>query len=96
MTLTRKIMIDNLLDRVGLQRHRSASSYILPAIGLFGAGMLVGGTLAVLFAPASGKETRERIARTVGNAAEGARSSSQRGVGDERMHTRPITPSTPA
>ena len=53
--------LDRLLGELGLQKRRSASDYILPAVGVFTAGAIVGGILGLLFAPSSGREMRSRI-----------------------------------
>ena len=56
--------LDDALDAVGLQRAQHAAlltSTILPAAGLFGAGLLIGAGLGLLFAPKAGRETREDI-----------------------------------
>jgi hypothetical protein len=48
----------SLLGRVGLARQRS---YFWENLALVGVGAVVGATGALLFAPASGSETRRRI-----------------------------------
>jgi gas vesicle protein len=53
---------DEVLDAVGLQRRRSAMSVMLPVVGVFGIGMVVGGGLALLFAPKTGTDMRKDIA----------------------------------
>jgi len=52
---------DDLLNYVGLEKRRSATDRVLPMAGAFGAGMLVGAGLGILFAPMSGEETRKLI-----------------------------------
>ena len=49
---------------------RGAERDIFPGVALFGAGLLVGAGLALLFAPSSGEELRETIGRKVGGMAE--------------------------
>jgi hypothetical protein len=51
---------DEIIRALGLQSRRSGSD-IVPSIALFGAGLLVGAGLALLFAPSSGRELREEI-----------------------------------
>lgn len=53
------IEADDLLAPLGLSRRRS---HLATDLALLGTGMLVGGAVAILLAPASGRETRERIA----------------------------------
>jgi hypothetical protein len=55
--------INRLLHALGLEPRRSASSYILPALGVFAAGALVGGALGLLFAPKSGRELRSDLSK---------------------------------
>jgi len=54
---------DDVLRVVGLARRRST---LLENIALFGAGALAGAGAALLLAPASGTETRERVAYQLG------------------------------
>jgi hypothetical protein len=56
-TMTR----DEVLGTLGLQARRSAATYILPAIGMFGVGILTGAGLGLLFAPRTGREMRREI-----------------------------------
>lgn len=51
---------DDLLRMVGLQTKRSVAEWMLPSIGLFALGMLVGAGVALLVAPKSGRELREQ------------------------------------
>lgn len=50
--------LDNVLDRLGYEQKRSNSDVILPALGIFSAGLVVGAALGLLFAPKRGDETR--------------------------------------
>ena len=52
---------DDLLNAIGLETRRTATDYVLPALGVFGAGLLVGAGLGLLFAPKSGKELRGNL-----------------------------------
>lgn len=49
-----------LLHAIGLQRARNGND-LLGGVAVFGAGMLVGAGLALLFAPSSGAEVREQL-----------------------------------
>jgi hypothetical protein len=57
---------DELLRTLGLQRARPGGGELLGGIAVFGAGLLVGAGLALLFAPASGSETREQLGSRIG------------------------------
>jgi hypothetical protein len=63
------IHADDVLGTVGLARRRS---YALENLGLFTAGALVGAGAALLFAPASGPETRHRLGRKMGELGDAA------------------------
>jgi hypothetical protein len=56
---------DDVLRVVGLSRRRN---YFLENLALVGAGALAGAAVALLLAPASGTETRERMALELGKA----------------------------
>lgn len=57
--------VEKTLDRLGLQKKESRAKEILPALGIFGAGIAVGATLGVLFAPKRGDELRSELARNL-------------------------------
>jgi hypothetical protein len=50
---------DDVLAPIGLSRRRS---HVVTDIALLGAGMVLGGAAALIFAPMSGRETRQRLA----------------------------------
>lgn len=52
---------DRVLDRLGLQHKRNTADMILPALGIFGAGIAAGAVLGLLFAPRRGEDTRTEI-----------------------------------
>jgi hypothetical protein len=61
--------LDDVLAPVGLSRRRS---HVGTDLAMLGAGILVGGAAALIFAPASGQETRRRLsakADELGDAA---------------------------
>lgn len=49
---------EDLLNAIGLETRRSSVDYLMPALGIFGAGILVGAGIGLLFAPKSGRELR--------------------------------------
>ncbi|MFB6264399.1 MAG: YtxH domain-containing protein [Bradymonadaceae bacterium] len=53
--------LDRVLDRLGLEKQHGPGDVILPALGIFGAGVAVGSVLGVLFAPKRGDELRAEI-----------------------------------
>jgi hypothetical protein len=58
---------DDVLRVVGLARRRN---HFLENLALVGAGALAGAAVALLLAPASGTETRERVALELGKVKE--------------------------
>lgn len=54
-----------LLDRMGLQEKRNATDVVLPMIGVFGAGLAVGATLGLLFAPKRGDALRHDLRHSI-------------------------------
>ena len=54
---------DDVLRLIGLSRRRS---HFIENVALVGAGALAGAAIALLLAPASGTETRERMALELG------------------------------
>ena len=55
--------LNDLLHGMGLETRRTAMDSLVPAVALFGVGMLVGTGLGMLMAPSSGKALRKDIAR---------------------------------
>ncbi|MBI5547077.1 MAG: YtxH domain-containing protein [Deltaproteobacteria bacterium] len=66
----RNLSKDDLLDALGLQTRRTAMDVVLPGLGLFAAGLLVGAGLGLLLAPKSGTELRADLADRIGTAGE--------------------------
>ena len=52
---------DDLLDLVGLESRRTTSDKLVPALAIFGAGILVGAGLGLLLAQKPGKELRSQL-----------------------------------
>jgi hypothetical protein len=57
----RDLSADDILNAMGLQTRRTTTDYMLPALGIFGVGVLVGAGIGMLFAPKSGSEIRTHI-----------------------------------
>ncbi len=52
---------EELLDMVGLESRRSTGDKLVPALALFGAGVLVGVGLGLMLAPKPGRELRDDL-----------------------------------
>ncbi len=57
---------DDLLDLVGLESRRSTGDKLVPALALFGAGVLVGVGLGLMLAPKPGRELRDDLKQKLG------------------------------
>lgn len=57
-----------LLRRIGLDRRRSAALRAASRAGWVGLGVAIGGSMALLLAPRSGSETREKLGETARRA----------------------------
>ena len=57
---------DDLLDLIGLEMRRSAGDRLVPALAIFGAGVLVGVGLGLMLAPKPGSELREDLRDRLG------------------------------
>ena len=56
----------DLASAIGLEPRASTPPDLLSAFGIFGAGMILGAGLALLFAPKVGHEIRHDIAEKIG------------------------------
>ncbi len=65
---------EDIASAIGLEARSSATGDLLNAFGVFGAGMMLGAGLALLFAPKAGHEIRQDIAEKVGELGEHLRS----------------------
>lgn len=61
---------EDIASAVGLEARSSATGGRLTAFGIFGAGIILGAGLALLFAPKAGHEIRHDIAERVGEMGE--------------------------
>ena len=52
---------EDILAALGLQRRQSSLEALLPAVGIFAAGLVVGTGVALMLAPKSGREMRREI-----------------------------------
>lgn len=49
---------DSALSALGLERRRGSADFLVPALGLFGLGLVVGAGLGLMLAPKRGVELR--------------------------------------
>ena len=61
---------EDILNSLGLQSIPERSDTVLPAMAIFGAGILVGAGLGLLFAPKPGRELRDDLRRNAGDLGE--------------------------
>ncbi len=61
---------DDVLGWVGLQGRRTALDALLPSLGIFGVGLLVGAGVGLLLAPKSGQELREDLRTRIQGATD--------------------------
>jgi hypothetical protein len=57
----RDIDKDDLLEYLGLESRRSTAEAVLPAVAMFGVGLLVGAGIGLMLAPKSGAELRSDL-----------------------------------
>lgn len=62
--------MEAVLDRIGLEQKRTTLDILLPALGIFGAGLAVGAALGVMFAPKRGEELRSDLRHRLVNLRE--------------------------
>jgi hypothetical protein len=81
--LTRNIpSAEELIRALGLQTRRSSGGDLVPSVALFGAGLLVGAGLALLFASSSGRELGEEIGERAADLEERATPAVEAAAGD--------------
>ena len=73
---------DDFLASLGLQSRRSAAVYVLPAIGMFGVGLLAGAGLGLMFAPRTGREMRRELGTRVTDVTNKIKQRVRRGSND--------------
>ncbi|MBS1150649.1 MAG: hypothetical protein H6Q89_2347 [Myxococcaceae bacterium] len=52
---------DDVLESLGLERKHTTAEQVMPALAIFGAGVLVGVGLGMIFAPRTGAEIRGQL-----------------------------------
>lgn len=77
---------EDLAGAIGLESRQSHALDIIPALSLFGTGMLFGAGLALLFAPKSGQEIRRDLSQSLHQYGYGEdEQATQRGYGERQM-----------
>ena len=62
------VRMNDVLGLIGLARRRSAVDKVLPAVGWFGLGTVLGAGAALMLAPSSGKQLRARVSHQLDEA----------------------------
>lgn len=75
---------DDFLNMLGLETKRNPIDYLVPALALFGVGVIVGTGVGLLVAPRPGRELRGDIAQRLQQAPEAMSRLPQRA--NEAMH----------
>ena len=75
---------DDFLNMIGLETKRNPVDYMVPALALFGVGVLVGTGIGLLVAPRPGRELRADIVKQIQQAPETMARLPQRA--NEAMH----------
>lgn len=88
----RDFSAEHLLDMIGLERRHSTGERVAEVLALFGAGMLVGVGLGVLFAPRTGKELRGELKERFEEGAPKAKEVIQSAVDQARASPRASAP----
>ncbi len=79
--VARSLTIGSLRDPLALFGLERRSSRVLERSALIGAGVLLGAGAALLLAPTSGRETRQRISERANQLTKEAREASERAAG---------------
>jgi len=79
---------EDLIRALGMRTHRTNGGDLVPSVALFGAGLLVGAGLALLFAPTSGRELRDEIGERAADLRDRATAAVE-GTRSEISHERP-------
>jgi hypothetical protein len=75
----------DLLDLIGLEERRTAADKMVPALALFGAGVLVGVGLGLMLAPKPGRELRQDVKQKLHKGQPGATAN-----GDTAQAAKPV------
>jgi hypothetical protein len=64
----KRVSKDEILERLGMAPKPDPFDYLLPALGIFGAGLLLGAGLGLMLAPKPGAELRDDLAERYARA----------------------------
>jgi hypothetical protein len=87
---------DDVLERIGLERHRSTTDKMVPALALFGAGVLVGVGLGLMLAPKPGAQLRGDLQQGLRRAQTKIGMRDENGAESEAKATASVAPVRPA
>jgi YtxH-like protein len=76
---------DDILRLFGVEERRTMMDHLMPAIGVFSVGLLVGAGIGMLLAPKPGRELRSDLRSRIGSGRESANSTglgSMSGMGE--------------
>jgi gas vesicle protein len=76
---------EDLAHAIGYETRQSSALDIVPALSLFGTGMLFGAGLALLFAPKSGQDMRRDLSQTMHQYGYGESDDTRTGQQGERQ-----------
>lgn len=85
MNSIRNITSDDLLAAIGLQTRRTAADMVLPALGVFGTGLLLGAGLGLLFAPKTGAQSRQFLGDNIDDLTKKIAAKFKRANGDDAI-----------
>jgi hypothetical protein len=76
---------DELLEMIGLESRRSSTEKMMPALALFGAGVLLGVGLGLMLAPKPGRQLRDDLRDRLGKGSNGT--AEPKGAAEAPVHT---------
>ncbi|MCE9666929.1 YtxH domain-containing protein [Myxococcus stipitatus] len=77
----KKMDKDDLLNLIGLETRRSTAEDVVPLLGAFAAGLLVGAGLGLLLAPKPGNQLRDDLRQKLQSGQDYLANTLQRGEG---------------
>ncbi|WP_257455925.1 hypothetical protein [Archangium lipolyticum] len=74
----KKMDKDDVLDLIGLETKKGPTDWMLPALGAFSVGLLVGAGLGLLMAPKPGAQLRDDLRSRLQNGQDAQSNGQQR------------------
>ena len=87
---------DDVLEKLGLEGRRSAVDKVVPALAVFGAGVLVGVGIGLILAPKPGAELRGELQSQLKRAQRKMGINGEGGADGEHAASAPAAPVRPA